>query len=213
MHHRKFLPNLIIGLNLIAALLLPGTALASGAVDILEAEVNGYQVSLGFISEIQQGQNEFHLEILDPGGLPAMPEEVRIGVLPAEEEEQHNEESHNAVPAADHAGMPGMEMESQPAAQTGHDMTSSSLEELHLTVLEHGIEPGEFSGTLEFKKTGAWRVVVHFVHGDETLKVEFPIRVAGGISRYGILAGILGLNLAIVTSAAITRRTSAKPSI
>jgi hypothetical protein len=213
MPKRKPHLNLIIGLNLIAALLLPRTVLASGATDLLEAEVNGYHVSLGFISEIKQGQNEFHLEIQDPVGLPAMPEDVRIGAVFAEEEEEHVEESHNAGPSADHAGMPGMEMDSQPAAQTEHDMSGSSHEELHLTVLEHGTEPGEFTGTLEFKEAGAWLVMVHFAAGDETLEVEFPISVAGGISRAGILAGILGLNVAIVTSAAITKRTSAKPSI
>jgi hypothetical protein len=212
MHKRKPHLNLIIGLNLITALLLPRTALASGVIELLEAEVNGYQVSLGFISEIKRGQNEIHLEIQDLEGLPAMPEDVRIGAVFAEEEEEHAEESHNAGPAADHANMPGMEMDSQPAAQTEHDMSGSSHEELHLTVLEHGTEPGEFTGTLEFEKSGAWLVVVHFDTGEETLKVEFPIRVAGGYSRAGILAGILGLNMAIVSSAAITKRTSAKPS-
>ena len=64
------------------ALLFPATALASEIVEVHEAEVNGYRVSLGFFTEIKTGENNVHVQIHDPQGQPASPEIVEVMLVP-----------------------------------------------------------------------------------------------------------------------------------
>jgi len=176
--------------------MFPRVGFAGGAGATFEAEVNGYHVSLSFVSELKTGENEVHVRIVDSQDQFVTPTKVEISVMPIEERGHEATESHgadvapasaHAEPASGHDNMPGMGTESEPAR--------------------------EHKGVLNFDKSGEWNVVVHFTVGGELLKVDIPVTVVGAISRYGVLAGIFGLNIAIVSAAAIRKRNTAKKSV
>jgi len=178
--------------------MFPRVGFAGGAGATFEAEVNGYHVSLSFVSELKTGENEVHVRIVDSQDQFVPPTKVEISVMPIEEKGHEATESHgadvapasaHAEPASGHDNMPGMGAESEPASGSGH------------------------KGVLNFDKSGEWNVVVHFTVGGELLKVDIPVTVVGAISRYGVLAGIFGLNIAIVSTAAIRKRNTAKKSV
>jgi len=228
--HRSLIVILILGI----ALMFPRAAFASEEVEVYEAEVNGYHVSLGFIAEIKAGENEVHVKILDPEGLAVDPTTVEIMTMRMEEATHGEDESHGATeteptsehddmpgmemqpasvpiePSIGHDSMPGMEMETEPAIESTHSMAADSYDGSAITVLEHHMESSEYKGLLNFERSGEWNLVVHFTVGGELLEVDFPVTVVGVISRYGVLAGIFGLNVAIVSAAALVKRKTAK---
>ena len=216
MNRKKPPLSLILFVTLTIALLFPSAVLASEVIELYEAEVNGYQVSLGFLAEIETGENEIHVKILDPQGYPAAPSEVEVMLMRAEEGGHEETDSHDAPaaePASEHGSMSDMDMSSEPATESSHNMEASSQEEPVLIALEAGHESGEYKGFLDFEKSGDWNVVIHFTIEDELFEVEFPVTVAGAISRYGILSGIFGLNVAIVTTAAVLKRNKTQKSL
>lgn len=216
MRRTKLHYSLIAFLTLVMALISPHAALANEIVESYEAEVNGYHVSLGFLTEIKTGENAVHVQILDSQGQPVTPGEVGIMLMQAGQGGHEETDSHSA-PAADtaneHGSMPGMDMNSEPAAESSHNMEAESLEESVLVALEAGHESGEYSGVLHFERSGDWKVVIHFAVEDELLEVEFPVSVAGTVSKYGVLAGIFSLNVAIVSTAALLKRIKTKKSL
>ena len=227
--HLSLLAISILGI----ALIFPRTAFASEEVEVYEAEVNGYHVSLGFIAEIKAGENEVHVQILDQEGLPVDSTEVEIMTMRMEEDAHGENESHGASeteqtsehnnmpgmemqptyepvePSNGHDNMPGMNVETEPATESTHSMETDSHQGSTI-LLEHHMEDSEYKGVLNFDKSGEWNVVVHFTVGGELLEVDFPVTVVGAMSRYGVLAGIFGLNVAIISAAAIAKRKTAK---
>ena len=206
--HLSLLAISILGI----ALIFPRTAFASEEVEMYEAEVNGYHVSLGFLAEIKAGENEVHVQILDPEGLPVDSTEVEIMTMRMEEDAHGENESHGTSETeqtSEHNNMPGMNMETEPATESTLSMETDSHQG-STTLLEHHMEDSEYKGVLKFDKSGEWNVVVHFTVGGELLEVDFPVAVVGAMSRYGVLTGIFGLNVAIISAAAIAKRKTAK---
>jgi hypothetical protein len=178
--------------------MFPRVGLAGGAGKTFGAEVNGYHVSLSFVSELKTGENEVHVRIVDSQDQLVTPTKVEFSVMLNEKKGHEATESHgaemtpasaHAEPASGHDNMPGMGAESEPASGSGH------------------------KGVLYFDKSGEWNVAVHFTVGGELLKVHIPVTVVGEMSRYGVLAGIFGLNMAIVATAAIRKRNIPKKSV
>ena len=225
--------TLVVLLILGNTFIFPRAVFASGAGEIFEAEVNGYHVSLSFVNEVKTGENEIHVQIVDSQHQLVTPTEVEIFVMPIKEKgheatesydahgsepaSEHNMDtastSAHAEPASGHEGMPGMGTESGPAPESSHDMETGSDEETVMVMLEPELDSGEYRAVLNFGRPGDWNLVIHFAVGDELMEVEFPLNVAGTISKYGVLAGIFGLNLAIVSTAAILKRNTARKSV
>ena len=225
--------TLVVLLIMVNALLFPRTVSASKPGETFEAEVNGYHVSLSFTREIKAGENEVHVQIVDSQDQFVTPTELGISVIPIEEEVHEATESHDlhgteqaaehstdttatsghAAPVSGHANMPGMDTDSEPAPQSSHNMETGSHEEFGMVMLEPEMHGSEYKGAINFDQAGEWNLVVHFTVGDELLEVDFPLNVAGTISKYGVLAGIFGLNIAIVSTAAILKRNTAKKSV
>lgn len=206
----------IVVLTLGITLLFPGAAFANEVIEMYEAGVNGYQVSLGFLTEIQTGENKVHVKILDPQEQPATPDEVEVMLMRVEESGHAETDSHSAPaaePTSEHSGMSGMEMDSEPATESNHDASAEPHEDSALVALEAGHESGEYEGVLHFEKSGEWNVVVHFTVEEQPLEVAFPVTVARTFSKPGVLAGIFGLNVAIVLTAAALKSTKSRKSL
>lgn len=212
----------------VVALVLPSAVFASGAGETLEEEVMGYHVSLSFVDEIKTGENEVHVQIVDSQDRFVTPTEVQISVMSitgagdqaAKSDSAHGEEpaaehgmdtsapSEHAVSASGHENMSGMDPDAEALPESDHTLESGSHEEIIMVTLEPERETSEYRGILNFERSGDWSLVVHFSVEGQFLEVEFPVNVAGVISRYNILAGILGLNVAIVLTAGVIKRKS-----
>lgn len=231
MKKTKLPMTLFVLLILATHLLFPSAVFASGSGEKFEAEVNGYHVSLSFMNEIKIGENQVHVQIVDPQDQSVTLTEVGISAMPMEANGHEPTESHGAPAselagehgsnsasghaelASGHENMPGMGAESESVPESNHNIEADSHGESVTFMLEPEPNSGEFKGILDFEQSGEWELVVHFVAGEELLEVEFPLNVAGTTSKYTILAGIFGLNIVIISTAAFFKQKAGKKSL
>lgn len=221
---------LTAGLSIFLLLALPlQGAVADGQGEGIEKEVNGYHVRLVFVEDPKIGENDFHIQITDSMGMPVPNVEVLVMAAPyedmSEHEEDANEESHGTdtmsgmdMPEAESTeaetdSMPGMDMsEEESTEETNSDAHGSddghgetAIQEI---VLKAGHETGEYEGNISLNRSGDWIFHVQFTVNGQLNEVEMPITVAGIDAKYGILAGFLGINVTVISAAAISKRKS-----
>ncbi|MBI2330982.1 MAG: FixH family protein [Chloroflexi bacterium] len=217
---------------LVTAILLgtPSMAFADSGGDGYVETANGYQIELVFKEPAIAGENEFHIQITDSMGMPVPNAEVEVSCQPVAESSTHEEsadtESHEAdsmsgmdmsveAPAVDDTS--GMDMATE-APATGvmrpnnesdaHGTELDVHEEEPITImLEPALESGEYSGQINFDKSGEWVFNVHFTVNDEMTAVEIPVEVARALGlNYTILAGFFGINATVIVVAASLKR-------
>jgi len=213
--------GLITTLLIISILLLafPKTVFADGGEGGSEQEVNGYHIRLIFIEPVKAGENQFHIQITDAMGMPVPNAEVEVSAMPAEGMSAHDENSDTATEASsagvmtsnnDKGGM-GMEMATE-APSTGVMKPNEPAADAHgeeniAVMLEPTTESGEYAGEVHFEKSGGWMFNVHFTINGETTQVEFPIEIGRSLGlNYAVLAGFFGINITMITTAAILKR-------
>jgi hypothetical protein len=225
-----------LSIFLLLALPLQGV-LADGQGEGVEKEVNGYHVRLVFVEAPRIGENDFHVQITDSMGMPVANAEVMIMAAPYEDmsdhEEDANEESHGTdsmsgmdMPEAEPTeaetdSMHGMDMseeestdetnadahgESQDSHGSEDEHGESSMQEIALVA---GHEGGEYAGTVSLHRPGDWVFHVQFTAGGQLHELELPITVAGIAAKYSILAGFFGINVVVISAAAMTKRRPA----
>jgi hypothetical protein len=119
--------------------------------------------------------------------------------------------ARHTEPASGHENMPGMSTE--PISESDHSMEAGSHGEYATVTLEPESHNGEYQGILHFEQSGDWMLIVHFEAGEKLLEVELLVNVAGTISKFNILAGIFGLNIVIISTAAFLKQKSGKKSL
>jgi hypothetical protein len=198
-------------LLIISTLLLafPVTALADGDGHGNEKEVDGYHVKLIFAEPAQVGENQFHIQVTDPMGMPVTGAEVEVAAMPVEgmaEMDMATEEPSIGVMTSNNS----MNMVSE-TPEAGVMKPNKSTDEHSAdsitVVLDAAQESGEYMGKVAFKHSGEWMFNVHFTVNGETKAVEFPFDVARPLGlNYGILAGFIGINAVVITSAAVLKK-------
>ena len=207
-------------LLIIAILLITPTAVfADGGGNGNTVTANGYQIELVFKEPVTVGENEFHIQITDSMGMPVTDAEVEVSAMPAEGMSAHDENSDTATEASsagvmtsnnDKGGM-GMEMATE-APSTGVMKPNEPAADAHgeeniAVMLEPTTESGEYAGEVHFEKSGGWMFNVHFTINGETTQVEFPIEIGRSLGlNYAVLAGFFGINITMITTAAILKR-------
>jgi hypothetical protein len=225
------LVRLMIFLVLGVTLLAPHAVLAGGEGDLYQLEVEGYRISLEFPAEIRTGENEVHVEILDPDGQAITTKEVLVSASRVQEAAHGEADSHAAGTTeaqGGHGTMTGGHTEPTPApgqAVTGHEgmagMTSEGAHEMEsvahevasVFVLQHETETGKHQGSLHFDQSGEWMLSIQFSTGNGMLEADLPIIVAGTTSRFAVLGGIFGLNVVIMGTAAVLKPGSTKKNL
>jgi hypothetical protein len=207
-----FFTTLLIISTLLLA--LPQIVFADGDEGGSEMEVNGYHITLTFVEPVKAGENQFHIQITDAMGMPVTNAEVEVSAMPAEGMEMATEVPSTGVMTSnnDQGGM-GMEMRmATETPATGvmkpNEPAADAHGEENITVmLEPTTESGESAGEVHFEKSGEWMFNVHFTINGETTQVEFPVEIGRSLGlNYAVLAGFFGINITMITTAAVLKR-------
>ncbi|MBI5052017.1 MAG: hypothetical protein HZB52_01975 [Chloroflexi bacterium] len=74
----------------------------------------------------------------------------------------------------------------------GHDLTASSI-------------AGEYVGQLNLPEAGEWLVTVHFMADGAEKEAAFAVTANRDWGKFAVLSGFLGVNVAVIAAAAITK--------
>jgi hypothetical protein len=134
MHQKRF-HGMVIGLvTLTLVLTLTQTARADGGATGSKATVNGYQIVLILTEPAKVGENQFHVQITDPMGMPVTAAEVVVTAMSADNMSKlEHSPTSPAVPTAGvgdvqgMSGMPGMDVPTPAADMNMSGMNMSGM--------------------------------------------------------------------------------------
>jgi hypothetical protein len=179
----------------------PGVALASegDGGHGLEAEVNGYHVTLASQNEWVKGENIIIVTLTDEMGIPVSDADVEILIAPKSDRHAEPEaDSHGAESA--HAPMPEMDMEETEEPDAHEETKPIAMTESH--------EHGTYVTKTHLETSGAHEIKVFFHVKSEMLQADFSVDIAGTTSRTLVLWSFLFVNVGLVTFAGILKRQS-----
>ena len=182
---------------------------ADGGNNPFEKEAGGYKVNLVAEEPKEAGSSDIVIKLRTEQGEPVDGATVQVEVAEADghaeeesdhasEDQKNNDDGHGSMETTQKVGD---HMESK-----GSETQPDEHNKAQAITFETGNEPGEYHGTIDLPKAGNWVVTVHFEVDHEEYKVEFPVEVQPGFSKAGVLAGFLGVNVAVVASAAVQKR-------
>lgn len=212
-----------LGIALLIALAFPASALADvgeeGGLELSQT-INGYTITLVFISPPVIGENPIHVLVVDNQGLPVANAIVEVGM--AAKDADHKESSSDShedapvkptsMPAKGHGAMPAKDepaIKATAAPKDNHDETADPHEEMEMIVLEAGHEGGEYTGIITIPDSGEWDVRVHLTVASELTEIEFPLTIERSFTGAGFLTGFALLNAVILFVAAIFKSNRA----
>ena len=186
----------------------------------LEAEVNGYDVTLSSQNEWGKGENTIVVTITDSMGMAVSDAEVEILIAP-------KADSHTVAESDSH-GAPDTDSHAEPAADahasesSSHDSMSDmdEHEEKSADAMEHDEETvtplvmteshehGEYLADAHLKKSGEHVVQVFFHVNGEMMQADFNVDIPGMTSQTVVLWSFLGLNIGVVVSAGVLKKQS-----
>jgi hypothetical protein len=183
----------------------PGVALASegDGGHGLEAEVNGYHVTLASQNEWVKGGNIITVTLADEMGMPVSDADVEILIAP--KSDGHEETDADAYGAeSEHNSMPGMEADDHEPSQT----TTHEEESAESIAMQESHEHGTYIAETHLESAGEYEVQVFFHVNGEMLQVDFAVAIPGIASKTIVLWGFTLVNVGLVTCAGILRRQS-----
>ena len=220
---KKYLRKLSV-LVLIAVLVFanPVTVLADegeGGHE-LEAEVNGYHVTLSSQNEWAKGENTIVVTITDAMGMAISDAEVEILIaLKADSHADAGSDAHgapetdtHAEPAADAHGSESSSHDSMSDTDAHEQESSDTMahEEETVTplVMTESHEHGEYLADTHLEKSGEHVVQVFFHVNGEMMQADFTVEVPGMASKTVVLWSFLAINVGLVVSAGIFKKQS-----
>ncbi len=187
----------ILALSLILVLSIANPVLADAGEASREVkDVDGYKVKLTFVEgDVQLGHNKLNIEIKDTQG--QVVGDATVTVIA----ELYRETSENSA----------KDMDKHSSAKTSAQK-GTSIEAPIRTVkaaMKAVQKIGEYEGEVELEETGHWMIKVVFLIQSQEKVAEFVADVHGAPNGWVILSSFLGINVGIISVAAITRRKSA----
>ena len=183
--------NIVTGLafGLTLLLLLVGQAQASeeNSGTSLKKEVDGYKVELVFTEgKAQTGDNKLKIELHDAQDQPVDKAKVTVTA----------EMNITAAKGTESS-----------AKKNTHGASTQSPERVKAVELKAGHETGEYVGQVKFHDAGKWNIKVTFVVQQQPKSATFEADVMkADASKWYVLWGFLGVNLAVIITAAATRK-------
>jgi hypothetical protein len=183
----------------------------------LEAEVNGYHVTLSSLNEWVKGENTIVVTITDSMGMPVSDAEVEFLIAPkADSHADAESDSHGAPetdthsePAADahgsesssHDSMSNVDEHEQESAET----MAHEEETVTPLVMTESHEHGEYLAATDLEKSGEHDVQVFFHVNGEMMQADFTVEVPGMASKTVVLWSFLVINVGLVVSASVLK--------
>jgi hypothetical protein len=189
-------------LLLIISILLPNPRIALASEEEgghgLEAEINGYHVTLSSQNEWAKGENTIIVTLTDETGRPISDADVDILITPKSDGHAEPEaDAHGAESA--HDSMPEMDVEEAEELEAHEDTT------IRLTMTESH-EHGTYVAETHLGSSGAHEITIFFHVNGEMLQTDFSVDIARTTSRTVVLWSFLFVNVGLVTCAGILRR-------
>ena len=186
----------------------------------LEAEVNGYHVTLSSQNEWAKGENIIVVTITDAMGMAVSDAEVEILIAP--------KAASHADAGTDSHGEPQTDAQAEPAADEhtseasshdsmsdidAHEQESSDTmahEEETVTplVMTESHQHGEYLADADLEKSGEHLVQVFFHVNGEMMQAEFTVDVPGMESKTVVLWSFLAVNVGLIVSAGVLKKQS-----
>lgn len=181
----------------------------------LEAEVNGYHVTLESENEWAKGENTIVVMLADSMGMPLKNADVEILIAPkADGHDEPEMDSHAAEPQEE--SMPGMDMghdEPQPESMPDMDMGEHAEEvPAHDEEIADPIammeadEHGMYMAETHLEASGEHEVNVMFHVNGEMLQANFIVEIPGMGSKTVVLWSFVVVNMALITSAGFLKK-------
>lgn len=209
--NRRFcfsLPRLvffIVGITLLVLGLSACAAPPTTPTTLPGVTTGNHKVELIFKTAVIAGVNDILVKVHDAAtGVPLRHTDVRLKVekrTPIEpvtnDHDDPGTKSHESSKVDPHAS-PKVESHDDVKrkddhdADAGHDLTASSI-------------AGEYVGQLNFPEAGEWLVTVHFMADGAEKEAAFPVTANRDWGKFAVLSGFLGVNVAVVAAAAITK--------
>ena len=185
----------------------------------LEAEVNGYHVTLSSQNEWAKGENTIVVTITDAMGMAISDAEVEILIaLKADSHADAGSDAHgapetdtHAEPAADaHGSESSHDSMSDTDAHEEESSDTMAHEEETVTplVMTESHEHGEYLADADLEKSGEHVVQVFFHVNGEMMQADFTVEVPGMASKTVVLWSFLVINVGLVVSAGVLKKPS-----
>jgi hypothetical protein len=186
----------------------------------LEAEINGYHITLSSQNEWAKGQNTIVVTITDAMGMAVSDAEVDILIAPkADSHADAGSDSHgapetdtHAEPEADAHGSESSSHDSMSDTDAPEQESSETMahEEETFTplVMTESHEHGEYLADAYLEKSGEHDVQVFFHINGEMMQADFTVEVPGMASKTVVLWSFLVINVGLVFSAGVLKKQS-----
>ncbi|WKZ52587.1 MAG: hypothetical protein QY329_07580 [Anaerolineales bacterium] len=197
----------------------------------LEAEVNGYHVTLDSQNEWAKGENVLVVTITDSMGMPLSGANVEILVAPkagghespamaspdsGQEEAMSGMNMGESQP--EESSMPGMDTGNgqqqepepgvmKPVANNTSEHEAGSASPIAMTESEHGT----YTAQAQLETSGEHDAHVMFHVNGEMLQADFVVKVTGSNSKTFVLWSFVAVNVAIVAVAGTLKKQKSLP--
>jgi len=177
----------------------------------LEAEVNGYHITLASENDWAKGENKIVVTLADAMGMPLKNADVEILIAPKSDE--HNEEAHAAEPQDD--SMSGMDMgndqsqESMPGMDMGEPTVEATVHEEQAAdpiAMMEADEHGIYMAQTHLETSGQHEINVMFHVNGEMLQADFIVEIPGTGSKLIVLWSFVVVNVAVIASAGYMKK-------
>lgn len=178
----------------------------------LEAEVNGYHVTLESENKWAKGENIIVVTLADSMGMPLKNADVEILIAPKADEPEMD--SHAAEPQQE--SMPGMDMghdepqqESMPGMVMGEhteEVPAHDEEIADPIAMMEADEHGMYMAETHLEASGEHEVNVMFHVNGEMLQANFIVEIPGMGSKTVVLWSFVVINMALITSAGFLKK-------
>lgn len=194
-HYYYFRLISIIALSVAMLFSFANPILADGGPHEEVSKVDGYRVKLSFTDGAAQvGSNKLKIEIKDVLNQPVSNSKVTVTA-----------ELYKAAATSSNSSGHGMDM-GEKKSPTPEVTPKETLARTVKTEMMAGSNPGEYDGEMNLEETGHWMIQVEFLILSRERVAEFPIEVYGKPNTLGILGSFLGINVIIITVAAVIRK-------
>jgi hypothetical protein len=173
----------------------------------LEAEVNGYHVTLSSQNEWVKGENTIVVTITDAMGMAISDAEVEILIAPkADSHADAGSDSHGAPEAYTHAEPEADAHGSESSHDSMSDTDAHEEETATPLVMTESHEHGEYLADAHLEKSGEHTVQVFFHINGEMMQADFTVEVPGMASKTVVLWSFLVINIGLVASAGVLKK-------
>ena len=186
----------------------------------LEAEVNGYHVTLSNQNEWATGENTIVVTITDAMGMAVSDAEVEMLIAPkADSHADAGSDSHGAMetethaePAADAHGSESSSHDSMSDTdaheQESSDKMAHDEDTVTPLVMTESHEYGEYIVETHIETSGEYDVQVFFHVNGEMMQADFTVEVPGMASKTVVLWSFLVINVGLIVSAGVLKTQS-----